>query len=362
MFVPSGFQHYCTAQLVRTVVLTVGNAVQDEVVTYIIGNLQRLINQGLDRNVEITGDLVFITGGTTTSKLQRNNTNKNLGPGHLGYRVIVDTPKTGYCVDAAVRSEAKGQRILSIPSVKSLKPGENLELVVVPDMLADGAYSQVITGAIYVIHTTSPLTSAYKDDDNMEKLFIEPAVKGAMNILEAANKAASIKRIVIPSSFGAICSFKYLVSEFSSTLFDETMRTWFLPPPYVNALNGYCASKIKALNDDEEWMKRERLGFDVIHMFPSFFISSDELATNTEDVFNGTNSFVPGLVTGKDIGAIPGCTININDVALAHVKALDLKVSGNRGYSVIRDGKVGANFRYCCEGVSCCGRKGEVVG
>lgn len=46
----------------------------------------------------------------------------------------------------------------------------------------------------------------------------------------------------------------------------------------------------------------------------------------------GTNAIVLGIALGKSFGSSIGATIHLDDVADAHVKALDPDIPGNRSY------------------------------
>jgi nucleoside-diphosphate-sugar epimerase len=261
----------------------------------------------------MAGELVFITGGT----------------GHVGYRVIVEALRAGYTVRAAVRSLSKGQKILEAPSVKELNTNNAVTLTVVPDMLAPGAYDDAIKGATYAIHIASPLSVEYKEGDDMKQTLIEPAVTGTINMLEAAKKAGTVKRIAITSSVIAILPLREKKPE---DVYDEKNRTAFVEPPYENALEGYGAGKILALNKAEAWVEREKPSFDLVHLFPSFVEGRDELATTREAAFHGTNALILGPIFGKEVGSYPSASVHVDDVAVAHVKALDASVAGNQGY------------------------------
>ncbi|KAF2003836.1 NAD(P)-binding protein [Amniculicola lignicola CBS 123094] len=249
--------------------------------------------------------------------------------GHLGYRVIVEALQAGYRVRAAIRDLSKKDIILGASSIKKLSPGADLEFVAVPDMLVPGAYDEVIKGATYAIHVASPLANAAKDGDDMMKILIEPAVKGTINMLEAAQKSGSVKRVAITSSIAAIVAAQ---DPKTGIVFDREARTPFAPPPYANAFDGYSASKAKALQDAEAWVEEKKPNFDVVHLFPSFIIGPDELSQTAEDCFKGTNGIVLKPLTGADNGMFFGVSVHVNDVALAHVRALDEKVPGNQGY------------------------------
>lgn len=276
-------------------------------------------------------DLVLITGGS----------------GHIGSRVIIDALEAGYAIRAVVRSQVKADRILSIPTIKKLNPGKKLDFIIVPDLLVDGAYYEAIKGATHVIHVASPITDAHKDGESWQTTFIDPAVKGTLNILEAAKKAGKVKRVVITSSGIAMLSWKAFTSGNTEGIpLNEKMRTVFLPEPYADSFEAYSASKIAALNETEKWVEQEKafISFDVVNICPGFVIGRDELVTDVEDARRGTNMVVIGPVTGGKLSYTPGVTIHVRDVSMAHVRSLDLKVPGNQAYLLIAESPKGTRW------------------
>jgi succinate dehydrogenase (ubiquinone) flavoprotein subunit len=275
-------------------------------------------------------DIVFITGGS----------------GHIGSRVIIDTLQAGYQVRAAVRNQNKVDKILSAPSIKALSPGNRLDFAIVPDLLVDGAYNKAIKGATFVIHIASPIYEAHKEGESYQTTFIEPAVKGTLNILEAAKKTSSIKRIVITSSVVGIFPWKDFISGAAVNIYNEKSRTPFVPEPYHSAFEAYSASKVAALNETEAWLEREKalLSFDVVHIFPGFVIGAHELITEASDAIRGTNKVVLGPITGLDLSYTPGTSVHLRDVSLAHVKSLDPKIPGNQGYLLTSGGLEGTHL------------------
>lgn len=69
------------------------------------------------------------------------------------------------------------------------------------DLLTPDAYFEAMQGCELVYHTASPFTTDVKDP---QKELIDPAVKGTANVLNSANKTASVKRVVLTSSCAAI--------------------------------------------------------------------------------------------------------------------------------------------------------------
>jgi nucleoside-diphosphate-sugar epimerase len=274
-------------------------------------------------------NLVLITGGS----------------GHIGGRVIIDALEAGYSVRAAVRNQSKADAILGMPSVVALNPGERLTFAIVPDLLGDGAYDEAMKGATGVIHIASPIMHGHVEGQSYTKTLIEPAVKGTLNILEAAKKAGTVKRVVITSSVIAIVSFEDFTSGKSGgTTFNEKSRVKFAPEPYESTFEAYAASKVAAQNEADVWLDREKghIDFEVVHIFSALVLGRNEMVKTVEDAHRGTNEYLLAPLTGSDIGPTPKPSIHLRDVALAHVKSLDPKVPGNQGYLLVSRGAGGS--------------------
>ncbi|KAF4983384.1 hypothetical protein F66182_17065, partial [Fusarium sp. NRRL 66182] len=139
----------------------------------------------------MSSELVLITGGS----------------GHIGYQVLVTALEAGYRVRAAVRNQAKADKIKSAPSIQALNPQDRLSFVEVADLTAPGAYDKAVEGVDLIIHVAAPITSSYEEGADFATHFIEPSVKGTLGILTAAQKTSSVRRVVITSSVVAIIPF-----------------------------------------------------------------------------------------------------------------------------------------------------------
>jgi nucleoside-diphosphate-sugar epimerase len=127
----------------------------------------------------------------------------------IGFRVIVEALQLGYKVRAAVRKEEGFEQIKAAESVQPYL--DQLEHVIVPDILVEGAYEEAVKGVIYVIHLASPISSP--DITDYEEQLIKPAVRGTTGILYSALKEPQIKRVVITSSVVGSISFADIVGE-----------------------------------------------------------------------------------------------------------------------------------------------------
>ncbi len=255
--------------------------------------------------------------------------------GHVGSAVLLQALRAGYTVRAAVRSEAKAASILARPQIQMLNPGARLSFAVVPNITAPDAYDAAATGATHVIHIASPLvTGDGVPPSKHEEFFIRPAVEGTMGMLEAAHRAGTVRRVVITSSIVALVP----VGEMEGTSpprrrpVQPTDRVPFTPGPYESEFAAYAASKVAALDQAERWVEAMRPAFDVVHLHPSFVLGRNDGANSLAEAMRGTNALVLAMLLGKRFGPYAGATVHVDDVARAHVAALDWLVPGGQSY------------------------------
>jgi nucleoside-diphosphate-sugar epimerase len=262
--------------------------------------------------------------------------------GHLGFRTLVQALTEGYTVRAAVRSQAKAKLITSHPLVQAINPppGHRLSFVMVPDLTASAAYDEAAKDVSYIIHIASPLMITGGEEialNEQDAYFIQPAVRGTLNILEAAQKSGSVKRVVITSSLVALVPLDQLTGAETRPVDQPVLptdRIEFIPGPYENEFEAYAASKVAALHEAEMWMAQQpNPGFDMIHLHPSYVEGRNELASSPREALKGTNGLLLGLVLGKHFeGSIANATVHNDDVARIHVEALKPWVPGNQSY------------------------------
>ena len=125
-------------------------------------------------------DLVLVTGGT----------------GYLGAHVVKAALDAGYHVRTTVRSLARAD---ALRAAVGAGPDTPLD-VVEADLQSDAGWDKAVAGVDYVLHVASPYPAGQPHDENE---LIVPAREGTLRVLRAA-LAASVKRVVITSSFAAI--------------------------------------------------------------------------------------------------------------------------------------------------------------
>lgn len=276
----------------------------------------------------MSGQLVLVTGAT----------------GFIGFHVLLKTLDAGFNARVAVRSQAKADTLLANKHLQSRNASSRVSFVTVPDLTAPGAYDDAVKGVKYVIHVASPLAPDNLQPSEYDEKLIQPALKGTLGILESAHKTTGIERVVITSSVAAIVPFTVLIQP-TDKVFDSESTT---PSPEVSKLTAgfeaYGASKVIARNASEEWRLREKPAFDVVNINPSFVLGRDELAESAESLLGGgTNRLVLSVALGqKRDSPLGGTTVHVEDVARAHVLALDSKIPGNTSYALNSNNPTGS--------------------
>lgn len=130
-------------------------------------------------------------------------------------------------------------------------------------------------------------------------------------------------------------------------MFDGESRVPNREGPFHNEMEAYSASKTAALNEAEAWVKREKLGFDLIAILPAWIFGRDELVTEPEGFKAGsTNSVLLGLLLGsKTEEATFSNSVHVDDVAKIHVLTLDSKVEGNQAFVATSEGLDGRPWK-----------------
>lgn len=252
--------------------------------------------------------------------------------GYIGFKVLLKALKAGYRARCAVRSQQKADVLLQNPALKKLDPREKLSFVIVPDISAPGAYEEAVDGISYILHVASPVPGPNITDYVRD--LTTPAVRASMEILLAASKTPSVKRIVFTSSVCATAAWETLAKgDASGRVYTARDRIPVPSENYANQSQAYNASKVLALKAIEEYMQHERPSFDVIHVMPGWAIGRNDLATSVAGTLSGTNAAIMGHILGhtstKALSPICG---HVDDVAKAHILALDPKVAGGQSF------------------------------
>ena len=232
--------------------------------------------------------------------------------GYIGSWVTKYLLEKNYTVRIAVRSKIntkKYQHLLDIAE----KTNGNIE-VFEADLLKENSYDEAARGADAIMHIASPFTLRYKDAQHD---LIEPAIKGTSNVLNAATKSGTVKRIVLTSSVAAVYGDNIDMrnqglTEFTEEHFNTTSSATHQP---------YSFSKVSAEKKAWEIAKKQNY-WKLVVINPSFVMGPSLANTSDSESIN----FMKDILKGKFFFGAPDLSfgfVDVRDVAKAHLLALE---------------------------------------
>lgn len=257
------------------------------------------------------------------------------GSGFIAAWVLETLLERGHSVVTTVRSQEKAKKIKDAhPNV----PKEKLDFFIVEDIAVEGAFDQAVKSDPPfegVIHTASPFHYNVTD---VKKDLLDPAIIGTTGILKAVHKnAPSVKRIVITSSFASIVDgnkglwpgHEYTEKDWDPITYEEALQ---------NPHNGYRASKTFAEKAAWEFLEKEKPNFTIATMCPPLVFGPIIHFLNSLSALNTSNQRVRDFIQGKAKEALPPSGVflwvDVRDLALAHVKAVELPGAANQRFFV----------------------------
>jgi nucleoside-diphosphate-sugar epimerase len=202
---------------------------------------------------------------------KRNSRNNRSNRLHRRQRPAITSPTQLQCPRRRTQHR-KTKTLLANPNLKEI---ENATFTIVPDLLVPNALDQALANSDYAIHLASPIP-IHGDiaPEHQHDELVVPAIQATLRVLEAAQVAGTVKRVVITSSAGAIVPPNEIlandeppVNRFVAVSADD--RVADVQPPYASLSEAYCASKIAALNASDQFMRGQKRAFDVVNIMPS---------------------------------------------------------------------------------------------
>ncbi len=224
-----------------------------------------------------------------------------------------------------VRSEEKGQALLGV------FPKDSFTYVVVKDIGAEGAFDEAVKADPpfdAVIHTASPYH--YNVQDNKRDM-IDPAVNGTVGILKAINEfAKQVKQVVVTSSFAAMSNptnppAVYNEDAWNPMTMEESLAT-------TNPQVAYRASKVFAEKAAWDFVKTQKPSFTLTVTNPPMIYGPMRHPLSSLADLNTSNKRILDLMQGrKGAQATSPMYVDVRDLALAHVRAIELpEAAGER--------------------------------
>jgi nucleoside-diphosphate-sugar epimerase len=200
-----------------------------------------------------------------------------------------------------------------------------------------------------IVHVASPYH--FRVTNNEHDLLI-PAQEGTLNVLRSAAKEASVKRVVITSSFAAMNQLGTDPYLQPPKVHDESIWnpvTWeeaVVGLPRV----GYQASKKFAELSAWDFVKTEKPHFSITTLRPPMIYGPPIHDPPSLDRLNESNSQLWKIISsGRDTEVPDAHTplfVDVRDIAMAHVLAIESPKAENQRFTVI--GGQYSNQEVCC--------------
>lgn len=234
------------------------------------------------------------------------------GTGYIGSWVVKNLLEAGYTVRLTTRDKTRTSKFEHLTVIASESPGA-LEIYEA-DLLKEGSFDEPAEGYDAIIHMASPFTLRF---DDPEKELVEPALSGTENVLMAANKTDSVKKVVLTSSVAAVHGDNIDMKEkglkeFTEANFNTSSSVEHQP---------YSYSKVVA--EKKAWEIYEKQNnWQLVVINPSFVLGPPLNAiTNSESL-----QFMQDMLSGKFYLGAPNLQfgfVDVRDVARAHLLALE---------------------------------------
>ncbi|KAJ7635936.1 NAD-P-binding protein [Mycena rosella] len=244
--------------------------------------------------------------------------------GYIAVWVVRTLLEEGFSVRGAVRSAEKGKHLSELFAPY----GDKFELAIVPDITAPGAFDEAVQGVDAIEHTASPFH--FQADDPAELL--EPAIKGTVGILESARKyGKDVKRVVVTSSCAAVMNIStepQVLSELDWN--DQAVKEVEERGRAASAGAKYRTSKTLAERAAWDFVKTHKaeIGWDLSVLNPPLVLGPILHAIASPTALNTSTRMMYDAFTTPDGAAGGGCWIDVRDLALAHVRALQRAAAG----------------------------------
>ena len=230
--------------------------------------------------------------------------------GYIASWIVKKLLEDGFTVHGTVRDLDNKERLAHLLALAHEAP-EKLKLFQA-DLLNPGDFIAPMKGCELVIHTASPFIIGKINDPY--KQLIDPALKGTENVLFAADKTDSVKRVVLTSSLAAIYSDGIDLQDTVYKTFTEKQWNEKSSPSY----QPYHYSKLVA--EKRAWEISRISTWDFVVLNPGF-VMGPSLTKRTD---SASIVFLSSLLNGKYKSGIPNLCfgiVDVRDVAQAHISA-----------------------------------------
>jgi nucleoside-diphosphate-sugar epimerase len=232
--------------------------------------------------------------------------------GYIGSWTVKELLEKAYTVRACVRNKNNAGKVKHLLDMAKETPG-TLELWEA-DLLKEGSFDAVANGCDAIFHMASPFTLRFKD---AQKDLINPALQGTRNVLNAASRSGSVKKVIVTSStvavYGDNLDMKEKgLSEFTEAVFNTSSTISHQP---------YAYSKVLA--EKEAWKMAEAQNqWKLMVMNPGFVMGPVLSPASDSESLQFMKDMLGGKYRTGGADLYFGF-VDVRDVAKAHRLALE---------------------------------------
>ncbi len=241
------------------------------------------------------------------------------GAGYIGSWVVKYLLDKGHTIRVSVRDKSKTEKYNHLFEIEKKSPGK-LELWEA-NLTTENSFDEVVKGCNAIIHLASPFIL---DTKNPQDNLINPALKGTENVLNAATKSGTVKRVVLTSSVAAIHGDNADMKKQNLSVFNESH--WNTS----SSINHQPYSYSKVLAEKKAWEIYEQQNqWELVVINPGFVMGPPLTKTSN----SGSISFLNNVLSGKYKMGAPNLQfgfVDVRDVAKAHVLVLENTNSKSR--------------------------------
>ena len=230
--------------------------------------------------------------------------------GYVAGLLVKKLLEEGLTVNASVRDPGNSGKLSYLNRIAEGSPGAIKYFKA--DLMDEGSYAEAMADCELVFHTASPFKVDVRDP---QKELVDPARLGTRNVLEEANRTASVKRVVLTSSSAAIYGDNADLQQAPGGVFTEEI--WNTSSSLQH--NPYSYSK--TLAEKEAWeINKAQSRWDLVVINPTLVIGPGINPHATSESFNLIRQIGDGtLKSGAPRWGVG--VVDVRDLAEAHYRA-----------------------------------------
>lgn len=177
--------------------------------------------------------------------------------GNVGAVLLEQLLEGGKEVNAVLRSFAKSRGFFEQKYPREVANGK-LRFTEINDMSVAGVFDAPAKDVSAIIHVATPLA-----DSDFKTTMIEPAWRIDENVLDAASKSSTVKRVIITGSIVAVMKLPDDLSK-DATFSEKDFNSITIEEAVTNLPNAYQYSKVWSERKAWEYMEKKTRSFDMV--------------------------------------------------------------------------------------------------